>query len=76
MNNGIIEIINKISNMNGNNLLDKIMDYCETYDINEQALGDLLQENEDFKNILYRDCVKHNIIKDSKIEVNKNLEIW
>ena len=74
--NNIIQIVNKISEMNRNNLLDKIMDYCETYDKDPQEIGDLLQENEDFKNLLYRDCVKNNIIKDTSLIINNSPVIW
>ena len=74
--NNITEIVNKISLMNGNNLLDKIMDYCETYDKDPQEIGDFLQESEDFKNLLYRDCVKNNIIKDTSVKINEIPDVW
>jgi len=72
----IIETVNKISQMNGNNLLDKIMDYCETYDKDPQEIGDFLQASEDFKNLLYRDCVKNHIIKDSNMVIHESPDVW
>jgi hypothetical protein len=62
--------------MAGENLVDKIMDYCETYDQNPQEIGDILQESEDFKKLLYKDCVKHHIIKDSEIKIEDELDVW
>jgi hypothetical protein len=52
------------------------MDYCETYDQDPQEIGDILQESEDFKNLLYKDCVKNHIIKDSELNIDKDLDIW
>lgn len=69
MNNDVVDILNRISDMSGESLAEKILDYCETYDIDPQELGDVLEESEDFRNMLYRDCVKHNIIKDEDLEV-------
>ena len=72
----IVELVNKISEMEGNNLLEKILDYCETYDEDPQEIGDILQESEEFKDLLYLDCVKHNIIKDTSISIKDELDIW
>ena len=72
----IVELVNKISEMEGNNLLEKILDYCETYDEDPQEIGDILQESEEFKDLLYLDCVKHNIIKDTSISIKDDLDIW
>jgi hypothetical protein len=76
MSNDIVSLINKISEMTGETILEKMLDYCESYDKEPQELGDLLQENEDFKKLLYRDCVKHNIIKDSTVQIPEDLEKW
>jgi len=76
MNNELITLVNKISQMAGDNLVDKIMDYCETYDQDPQEIGDILQESEDFKNLLYKDCVKNHIIKDLELIINKDLDVW
>lgn len=64
MNNELIDILNKIFEMSGESLSEKILDYCETYDANPQEIGDILEESKDFKKLLYRDCVENNIIKD------------
>ena len=76
MNNESINLINKISEMNGDNLLEKITDYCETFDKDPQEVGDILAENEEFSQILYTNCIKHHIIKDSKKEIKKDLDLW
>jgi hypothetical protein len=72
----IVELVNKISEMEGINLLEKILDYCETYDEDPQEIGDILQESEEFKDLLYLDCVKHNIIKDTSISIKDELDVW
>ena len=72
----IVQLVNKISEMEGNNLLEKILDYCETYDEDPQEIGDILQESEEFKDLLYLDCVKHNIIKDTSISIKDELDVW
>ena len=69
MNSEIVNILNEISNMSGESLTEKILDYCETYDIDPQSIGDILEDSEDFKNMLYRDCVKYNIIRDTDLEI-------
>ena len=77
MNNDVIDILNNISSMDGDSIVEKILDYCETHDKDPQELGDILNDSDDFKQMLYRDCVKHNIIKDEDmIEfMNKSEEI-
>ena len=64
MDNELVSILNKIFEMSGVSLSEKILDYCETYDQDPQEVGDLLEESKDFKKLLYRDCVENNIIKD------------
>jgi hypothetical protein len=76
MNNELITLINKISTMNGNNLLEKIVDYCETYDQDPQEIGDILESSDEFKKLLYKDCVKSNIIRDLDLEINDDLDVW
>jgi len=80
MNNNIIELINDINEMHGESLSEKILDYCETYDKDPQEIGDLLEDSQDFKDLLYRDCVKNNIIKDEDLEKfldkTEDLDIW
>jgi len=80
MQNNIIELINDISNMYGDSLSEKILDYCETNNKDPKEIGDLLEESKDFKKLLYHDCVKNNIIKDEDLEtfLNKteDISIW
>ena len=77
MNNNIVEIINDIWKMSGDSISQKILDYCETNDIDERELGELLEESEDFKKQLYKDCIKNNTIKDEdfKSKQSKTEEI-
>ena len=70
--NKIPELLNEIYKMEGNSLIEKILDYCETFDIDVKEIGDLLEESENFKNILYRDCVLNNIIKDKEMRKHLN----
>jgi hypothetical protein len=76
MNSETIELINKISLMHGDSLLEKILDYCETFDKDPKEIGDFLQESEAFKDILYKDCIKNNIIKDSSVKINNDPLVW
>ena len=80
MNNDVVDILNRISDMAGESLTEKILDYCETYDKDPKEIGDLLEESKDFKELLYRDCVKNNIIKDDDLEVfldkTENISVW
>ena len=62
--NNITDLVNKIQDIEGDNLLEKMISFCEKYDYNPQELGDLLTESETFKRKLWIDCVKNNIIID------------
>ena len=64
MNNDLVLLINDIYKIDNENILDKIIEYCDVNDLDIQEVGDILSESEDFKNILYKDCVKSNVIKD------------
>ena len=80
MNNNIVELINDISQMYGDSLSEKILDYCETNNMDPKEIGDILEESKDFKELLYRDCVKNNLIKDESLDtlLNKteDIDIW
>jgi len=64
----IIEIINEIYKISDGSLSEKILEYCHRNDLNPQELGDILYESEDFKKVLYRDCVVNNIIQDEVLD--------
>jgi len=64
MNNDLVLLINDIYKIDNENILDKIIEYCDVNDLDIQEVGDILSESEDFKNILYKDCVKSNVIRD------------
>jgi len=80
MNNSIVDLINKIWEMNGDSLADKILDYCETFGEDEREVGELLAQSPDFKKILYKDCLKNNIIKDDDLKAHlsrtEKIEPW
>jgi len=80
LNNNFIKLFNEISSMSGENLVEKILDYCETYDKDPQEVGDFLEENKEFKKILYDDCISNNIIKNPEykqsIERTEGIEEW
>lgn len=80
MKNNIVEIINTIDGMSGESLADKILDYCETYGKDEREIGELLQESDDFKKLLYKDCIKHHSIKDEdytdKLRKTEEITPW
>lgn len=80
MDSDIVKLINKIYKMHGDSISEKIIDYCETYDEDVQEIGDMLSESEDFKQMMYRDCVKYNIIRDKHLVEKQNtteeIDIW
>ena len=60
----IIEMINDISKIEGECLLDKIVAYCEKNSLDPQDVGDILAESEQFKRKLHINLVETNVIKD------------
>ncbi len=78
--NDFLKLFNDISKMEGNSLLEKILDYCETFNKDVQEIGDILEENKEFKQLLYDDCVNNNIINDPKykkiLNRTENIEEW
>lgn len=80
MDNDIVEVINTIWEMEGASIAEKILDYCETYDVDERELGELLTSSPDFKKLLYKDCLKHNLIKDDDFKEHQKrtekIEAW
>ena len=80
MDNNIVDLINRIWEMGGDSISDKILDYCETYDEDEREIGEILAQSSDFKSILYKDCLKHHIIKDDDLKTHlsrtEKIEAW
>ena len=72
MENEIIKLINEIYLIQEDNLMDKILSYCDKNDFDIQEVGNILSESEKFKNTLWLDCVNNNIIKDDKIKNKQN----
>jgi len=74
------EILNIISQYHGTSLMEKMMDFCETEDIEPQYLGDLVAEDKAFRDLLYNDCVLSNSVKDHLMNKREKemqeLDIW
>ena len=62
------EILNEIGNYHGCSLLERMMDFCETNDVEPQYLGDILADDDKLKLMLHNDCVMSNSIKDYDIQ--------
>ena len=65
-------MIDKILKTPGDTLLEKILSYCEINNLNPQEIGDNLSDHEQFKNELWFDCVKNNIIQDEELKIKHN----
>ena len=76
----LITLLDKIYLMPEDNLMDKIISYCEMNDYDIQEIGDILSENEQFKTKLWIDCVSNNTIKDDLLKQKQNstkeLDMW
>ena len=74
------EILNMIGEMYGNSILTKMLDFCETYDIDEQYLGDILEEDKNFKDMFHDELASHNQVKDEAINLRQDklegLSVW
>ena len=68
MNNDFLILFNDISRMNGGSLLEKILDYCETYNRDILEIADILSDSKEFKEMFYEDCVKNNIIRNPQLK--------
>ena len=60
--------------------MTKILDYCETYDVDVQEIGDILEEDNSFKTFFYNDCLTHNSMRDDdynqRITKMEELDVW
>jgi len=74
------EILNEIGKYYGNSLLERMVDFCETEDVDPQFLGDILSEDKSLKDLLHNDCAISGSIIDIDIqhrnETMEDLEIW
>jgi hypothetical protein len=73
-----MNLINEIHKIEGDSLLEKILSYCEIHEINPQELGDIISDIDQFKEDIWLDCVKNNIVQDDTIKhkLNKEMEEW
>ncbi len=78
--NDIVELLNEINKLPEENLLDRMISYCEMNDIDPQEFGEFFAENENFKRKLWINCVEHFQIKDelltNKINSVEDLNEW
>lgn len=76
----VVELLNEINKMPEPDLLNKLVSYCEQNDLDEQELGEILGECDQFKRQLWIDGVKHFQIKDEgvqrKLKSTKDIDIW
>ncbi len=70
--NEVISLLNEIHEIQEDNLMDKILSYCEMNDYSIQEIGDILSESEHFKTKLWIDCVDNNTIKDDLLKEKQN----
>ena len=49
----IVELLNEISKIPEDTLLDRIVTYCEKNDLDTKEIGDTLSESEQFKRMLH-----------------------
>jgi len=72
-NNNIIELLNAISQVHGDSLLEKIVSYCDKNNLDPQEVGDILADSEQFKRKLHIDLVHNHIIRDPGFSRKENL---
>ena len=76
----LITILDQVYLMPEDNLMDKILSYCEQNDFCIQEIGDVLSESEQFKTKLWIDCVDNNTIRDELLKEKQNstdkLDVW
>ncbi len=76
----VSELLNRIQGLPGDSLLEKTLSYAEENDIPEEELGSFLSESDQFKRLLWMNCVKNHQIKDEelnhKLNETQNLDYW
>ncbi len=76
----VVQLLNEIYEIDEHSIMDKILSYCEKYDYDVQEIGDILSESEQFKELLWIDCVKNNTISDKllkeKQQSTEELDEW
>ncbi len=76
----ISDILNEIQSLPGDTLLEKVLSYAEENDIPEEELGLFLADSDQFKRVLWINCVKNHQIKDEELNDKLNqtvdLDCW
>jgi hypothetical protein len=62
------ELLNEIQQLPENSLIEKILSWCEETNTDPKELGDYLEENEQFKRMLWLNAVEHNQIRDVQLK--------
>ena len=71
--NEITELLNDISKIQEDNILDQIVSYCDKNDLDIQDVGDQLGSSEQFKRKLYIDLVHNKVIQDKAFSKKESL---
>jgi hypothetical protein len=66
-----------IMKMPSESILEKILEYCEEYNLDISEVLDLFDTKE-YKALLYTDCVEHFVIKDEELKkiLDARLDEW
>jgi len=76
----LVSTLNKINSLPGDSLLERMLSYCEENDIDPKELGDMFEESEKFKRVLWIDAVENNQIQDAplkaKLNETQDLDTW
>jgi len=71
----IVELLNEISKIEENTLLDKIVTYCEKFDLDPQEIGDTLGDSEQFKLMLHTELELNHVFPMTK-EPTIQIDEW
>ena len=71
----IVELLNEISKIPENSLLDKIVSYCEKFDLDPKEIGDTLGDSEQFKLMLHTELELNHVFPKSK-EPTEKIDCW
>jgi hypothetical protein len=76
----LVSTLNQINSLPGNSLLERMLSYCEENDIDPKELGDMFEESDQFKRVLWIDAVENNQIQDAplkaKLNETQDLDTW
>ena len=71
----IVELLNEIAKIPEKSLLDRIISYCEKFDLDPKEIGDTLEESEQFKKMLHVELEKNHVFPKS-VQDTTDITIW